>query len=57
MCTDLSIGDFGEGVYSRDTVFLEIFKEGVGFKTGDFVKETLGGRTIERLENKKKGKR
>ena len=40
---------FAEGGLSNDdvrvvtgTVFQEIFKEGVGFKTGDIVKEKLG---------------
>ena len=39
MCRGLSIDDVG---VSRDTVFQEI-RQGAGFETGDFVKETLGG--------------
>ena len=33
---------------ARGTVFQEI-RPGAGFKTGDFVKEKLGGATVERL--------
>ena len=45
-CRGLSKDDIG---VARGTVFKEIWL-GVGFKTGDFVKEKLGGgATVERL--------
>ena len=37
------------GVGGSGTVFQKI-RPGVGFKTGDFVKEKLEGATVERLE-------
>ena len=51
MCKGLSIDDVG---VSRDPAFQEI-RPGAGLETGDFVKETLGGLTVERLhaEHKK----
>ena len=36
---------------AKGTVFQEI-RPGAGFKTGDFVKEKLGGATIERLKRR-----
>ena len=45
MIKSLSIDDVG---VSRASVFQEI-QSGVGFETGDFVKEMLGGATVERL--------
>ena len=45
VCKGLSIDDVGA---SRDTVFQEI-RPGVGFETGDFAEEKLGGATVERL--------
>ena len=48
MCKGLSIDDVREGVEGH-TVFQEI-RPGVGFETGDFVKQKLGeGATVERL--------
>ena len=44
-CEGLTIGDVG---VSRDTAFQEV-RPGAGFETGDFVAETLGGATVERL--------
>ena len=48
-CKGLSID--GVGV-SRDTPFQET-RPGVGFETGDFVEEKLGGATVVRLKNAK----
>ena len=45
MCKGLSNDAVG---VSRDTVFEEV-RPGAGFETGDFVKERLGGATVERL--------
>ena len=45
VCKDLSVNDVG---VSRDTVLQKI-RPGAGFETGDFVKEKLGGATVERL--------
>ena len=47
VCKDLSIDDVG---VLRDTVFQKTRPGGVGFKTGDFVKEKLGGLTVERFQ-------
>ena len=45
-CKDRSNDDVG---VSRDAVFQEVRPGEVGFETGDFVEEKLGGATIERL--------
>ena len=44
-CKGLSNGNVG---VARGTVFRKI-RPGASFKTGDFVKEKLGGGTVERL--------
>ena len=46
VCKGLSNDDVGA---ARGTIFQEI-RPGAGFKTGDFVKEMLGGATVERLQ-------
>ena len=51
VCKGLSIDDVGEGVvWCRGTPYCRRYdREGVGFETGDFVKEKLGGATVVRL--------
>ena len=46
VCKGLSKNDVG---VTMGTVFQEI-RPGVGFKAGDFVKEYLGGATVERVK-------
>ena len=51
MCKGLSIDDVG---VSRDTVYQKI-RPRAGFETSDFLKEKLGGDTVERLEGRSCG--